>query len=767
VTDAAPQQLTSGLADRYRIERGLGRGGMATVYLARDLKHDRHVAIKVLRPELAQLLGAERFLGEIRTTARLRHPNILPLFDSGRTGGSLYYVMPYVEGESLRDRLNRERQLPIPEAIRIAREVADALAYAHTQDVIHRDIKPENILLDGGHALVGDFGIARALSPEANLRLTETGHSLGTPLYMSPEQSAGDPILDGRSDLYSLASVLFEMLTGEPPFLGATAEAILVQRFTRPAPRVTERRRETPTPVDIAISRALSRDPDERHPSVERFAAMLEEGPAQSSAGDGKSIAVLPFENMSADPENEYFGDGIAEEVINALTRVEGLRVAARTSSFSFRGKREDLRVVGDKLNVSTVLEGSVRKAGNRLRITAQLISARDGYHLWSERYDRELTDIFAIQDEIAAAIAAKLQLTFSRPRAEPVKATSVEVEAYELIVRGRALSSQRGRAILTAIECFERALALAPDSAAAHAGLGHALRLKWQYGLGTVAECLPQAFAALSRALELEPDNAEATGHLGTLAATLDVDFRRATAFWERALTLDPRLSEIRALYAGWGLGVGQGGAADARALTEVQRALDDDPLNPICATIGAITYGILGRPVEGIAIARRGCEADPTAFAPRYALAWAQTWAGRLSEAFATTEAAIEQFGRHPWLLQILPRLYLERGDRRRAEAVYAELEARAVTSQVSFYTRSTAALYLGRVEEALEHAIASARTRDAIGPIWLRWPDTQPLHAHPRYGEVIAALRSQAVLGEGEDPVSFDDLRRRARD
>ncbi|HSB55323.1 MAG TPA: protein kinase [Gemmatimonadales bacterium] len=755
-------RIAAALADRYRIERELGQGGMATVYLAHDLKHDRAVAIKILRGDVSALLGAERFLAEIRTTARLRHPNILPLFDSGRVDGTsdlLYYVMPFVEGESLRDRLDREKQLPIPDALRITHEVASALEYAHRQGVVHRDIKPENILLEGGHALLADFGIAKATAPDANLRLTETGSRIGTPLYMSPEQSAGESDLDGRSDLYSLASVLYEMLAGRPPFIGATAEAVLVQRFTQVPPRVTEQRPEVPAPVDAAIRRALARDPEERPQSIERFAALLEAPPAQAT--EARSIAVLPFENMSADPENAYFGDGIAEEVINALTRVQGLRVAARTSAFSFRGKREDLRVIGDKLNVATVLEGSVRKSGNRLRITAQLISVHDGYHLWSERYDRELTDIFVIQDEIAAAIAGKLQLTFAPPTVEAVKATSAEVQAYELIVRGRALSNQRGRAILTAIACFEQAVALAPNSSAAHTGLGQAYRVKAQYGLGSTAECLPRAITSLRRALELDPGNAEAIGHYGTLSATVDADSTSAIGYWERALAMDPRLSEIRALYAGWGLAIMGEGREDARALSEIRRALSDDPLNPICSTISTIMLSTLGRLDEAVTEARRGIALDPTAFAPRYALVWALTWSRRGSEALAAAEEVMETFGRHPWLLHVLPGIYRQLGDERRAQATYDELMARAVTAPVTHWSRSVAACYMGKLDEALEHALTSARNRDSIGPIWFRWPDIERLQAHPRYGEVLAALSSRPVIEGLEDPATYDAL------
>ncbi|MEP7106286.1 MAG: serine/threonine-protein kinase, partial [Chloroflexota bacterium] len=301
------------MADRYRLERELGRGGMATVYLAQDLRHDRPVALKVLNPDLSALLGGERFHQEIRVTARLRHPHILPLYDSGevtlrgdseRSGGAsaaLYYVMPLVEGESLRARMDREPPVSVEEAVRLTSEVAAALAYAHEHGVIHRDIKPENILLENGRALVVDFGIARAPASGTDPRLTQTGLSLGTPLYMSPEQASGDPDADGRSDVYSLACVLYEMLTGEPPFSGATPEAVLVQRFTRPPPRVSARRATVPASLDMAVHRAMARSPTDRFEGAARFAEALS-APAMAQGGVlEKSIAVLPFTCMSVE----------------------------------------------------------------------------------------------------------------------------------------------------------------------------------------------------------------------------------------------------------------------------------------------------------------------------------------------------------------------------------------------------------------------------------------------------------------------------------
>jgi serine/threonine protein kinase/predicted Zn-dependent protease len=728
----------------YTIERELGAGGMATVYLARDHKHNRDVAIKVLRADLAQTLGADRFLREIQLAAKLSHPHILPLFDSGEADGALYFVMPRVDGHSVRERLEELKLLPVAEAVRITAEVAGALDYAHRHGIVHRDIKPENIMLQDGHALVADFGIGKAASDVAGDTLTQVGMSVGTPAYMSPEQAVGETV-DGRSDIYSLGCVLYEMLVGEPPFTGPNMQAVIAKRFVQTPADVTALRDGIPRAVARAVQTALARTPIDRYHTGADMVAALREVDADESAkskaqAPAHSIAVLPFSNLSPDRENDYFGDGIAEDIINALSHVDGLHVAARMSAFSFKGTSVELRTVGEQLNVATVLQGSVRKAGARIRITTQLMAVDDGYQLWSERYDRELVDVFAVQDEIAGAIAQRLQLTFA-PAVNAARATTADVEAYELVTRGRALAAQRGRSILEALACFDRAIELAPNSAAAHAGRGNALRVKAQYGFAPSEECLPLAQASLERALEIEPDNAEATGHLATVLFNAGVGRERIHALWERALALDPRLSEVRALYGAWGLAILREGREDARAEAELQRAIIDDPRNPICWAVRAMGSAVMGDYEKGVAAAKRGCEIDPAAFAPRYALAWTQTWARHTEDGIATTQAAMEQFGRHPFLLHTLTGLYAQRGDRVRAEAVHAELEARALTSRISFYSRAMSAMYLGHIDLAIEYAIRSADVRDAIGPIWIRWPDLEPLRAHPRYREVLA--------------------------
>ncbi len=435
----------AGISDTYRIQQELGRGGMAIVFLAEDLKHGRDVAIKVLRPEFSSVLGADRFLQEIRVMATLQHPNILPLYDSGQCDGLLYYVMPPVEGGSLRERIQHEKQLPIDEAIEIGARVADALQYAHDRDVLHRDMKPENILMHRGVPMVSDFGIALAMDRAGADRLTETGLAIGTPEYMSPEQAGGERDVDSRSDTYALACVVFEMLTGEPPFTGPTTQAIISKTFANPIPLASTVRDTVSHAMDEALTRALAKIPADRFKNIADFSTALSEAagvrivasPRPSAAQTKKSIAVLPFANISPDPGDDYLSDGISEELIHALCKIGGLRVVARTSAFAFKDKNVDVRIIGKQLNVDTVLEGSVRRAGNRIRVTAQLVNTADGFELWSERFEHELDDVFAMQDEVVRAILRTARPTLV-DKPIPTRPSSSSFDAYELYLRGR-----------------------------------------------------------------------------------------------------------------------------------------------------------------------------------------------------------------------------------------------------------------------------------------------------------------------------------------
>ncbi len=408
--------LSTALEDRFRIEGELGAGGMATVYRATDVKHRRPVAVKVLRPELAVAIGRDRFLREIELAAGLQHPHILGLIDSGEAEGFLYYIMPFVEGDSLRQLLRRAGAMPAAPALRLGRQIAEALDYAHRQGVIHRDIKPENVLLQDGQAAVADFGIALALHDPGANRLTQTGFSLGTPAYMSPEQITGTREIDGRSDQYSLACVLYEMLTGAPPFSGATAQAVMVKHVTEAVPGLPT---AVPAAAAAAIGRALAKDPAERFETVATFAAALGDGGAPAAGSLGRlseppaaTIVVLPFEDASAKPEDGFFATGLTDEVISDLSKVKAIRVISRNSSMKLKGTTKDLKTIGRELAVRYVLTGSVRRAGDALRITAELVDTQTDTPVWSEKYSGTVADVFDLQEELSRRIVDALRVT-------------------------------------------------------------------------------------------------------------------------------------------------------------------------------------------------------------------------------------------------------------------------------------------------------------------------------------------------------------------
>ncbi len=606
--------LESALATRYRLDRELGRGGMATVYLAMDLRHDRKVALKVLHTELSSALGSDRFLREIKLAARLNHPHIIPLFDSGDAAGYLYYVMPVIEGESLRDRLLREGKIPLEESLNLVRGIASALDYAHRQDVVHRDIKPENIMLQDGEAIVMDFGIAKALSLAAGDTLTQAGMMIGTPAYVSPEQAAGENLIDGRSDQYSLACVLYELLSGKKPFTGPTAQAVLSKRFSDPVPSLRKVYPDATDFMETAMLRALSKEAAERFNTTVDFAKALvaahlttpDGNPLSPGGAAAKSIAVLPFTNMSSDPEGDFFADGIAEEIINALSKITGLRVSSRTSSFTFKGKGDDIREIARRLQVKTVLEGSVRKSGKRLRLTAQLINASDNAQLWADRYDRELEDVFAIQDEVASSIVAALRVMLSDDEKKVTEKPTQNVEAYGFYLRGRQYFHQhRRKSHEYARQMFERAIELDPNYALAYCGVADCCSFLYQYFDASPAN-LRRADAASRRALELAPSLAEAHASRG-LAVSLSGRFEEANTEFEMAMKLDPKSFEAAYFYAR--ACVAQGNPEEAAKWYE--RAISVRPDDYAALALLATTYNTLGRREDAIQMSRRAYDA------------------------------------------------------------------------------------------------------------------------------------------------------------
>jgi eukaryotic-like serine/threonine-protein kinase len=693
------ERLDAALAGRYAIERELGSGGMATVYLANDLKHQRKVAVKVLRPELASALGPDRFLREIEIAAKLSHPHILALYDSGAADGFLFYVMPYIKGESLRQKLERERQLSIDEALGITRQVASALDHAHAQGLIHRDIKPENVLLHEGEAMVADFGIALAVSAAAGERLTETGVLVGTPDYMSPEQATGERALDARSDVYSLGCVLYEMLAGEPPYTGPTAQALIAKRLVDPVPAVRRLRTAVATGVEQALTRALARIPADRFASAGAFAEALTK-PAEVQPRS-RSVAVLPFLNLSADPENEYFADGITEDVIAQLSKVRALRVISRTSVMPFKKREQGLREIAAKLEVATLLEGSVRRAGDRVRIVAQLIDAETDQHLWAETYDRRLTDIFVIQTDVALHIAAALKAELSPDEKTRIhKEPTSDLQAYQLYLQGRHCFIRfTPEGMRRAIEHFQQAITRDPSYALAYTGVALAYVELGEGGALRPDEAYARARQAVAKALELDSGLGDAHSTLALLKLVCDFDWTGAEQEFKRALELNPSSANTYDYY-------GRMLSALERydeAIAMVKRAQELDPIAHPLDLASVLLRA--GRYDEAVRAAKPVIELDPHYARGHATLGWAYVKKGMTDEGLVELEKAVALSpGDSIWLGQ-LGQAYAMVGKVAESREVLRQLEELARQRYVSPYHVAYVYTGLGERDTAMD--------------------------------------------------------------
>ena len=780
-------RLTTALADRYAIKEEIGAGGMATVYLAEDLKHRRKVAVKVLRPELAAVLGAERFLKEIEVTANLQHPHILPLFDSGEADGFLYYVMPFVEGESLREKLNREKQLSIEECIEITKGVASALDYAHRNDVIHRDVKPENILLHDGQSIVADFGIALAVTAAGGTRLTETGLSLGTPEYMSPEQAAADQQLDGRSDTYSLGCVLYEMLTGEPPFTGRSSQAILAKLLTEQPVRPRTLRDTIPENVEAAVLMALAKTPADRFVTDAEFAEALSADVVRAAApavhtrlyttlgivllaaaaglmlwfggsseksglSERLTLAVLPLANLTGDAGQQMIVDGLHEALVNELGQVLGTEVDVKGRQSVLRYRDSELsipEIARDLGGVDVLIAGGVTRSSDSVRITVRLLDADPERQRWTKMYQRDVRNVLALYGDVAQAVAAEILVEVGAQ--EPTRATSarsVDPVALELYLSGRHclnLPVDPEADLERAIGYFERAIARDSTYAETHAGLARAYFMLTWFHISSPAVTWPEMRRAAQTALDIDAGSSEVRLSIALMKAFYDWDWEGADREFQAALEINPSNVDVHYLYAIY-LSVVR---RHQDAVDHARTAFDLDPFNPFIQFQLAWTVHM----GEGYAEAMREAEALIAAYPEfplgYYVLSYVHGGpGGNFEEAIAAMRTAMGFFQEDDLADEHGPIGYyfgrLGQQDSARAHLVALdELAARG--RYVSPLVRSWVHLGLGEVDKAFELLEEGYRTHDGWMPyigLWERYFFSE-LSSDPRFQNMLGRM------------------------
>ena len=767
---SALARLATALSGRYKVERQIGAGAMAVVVLAQDLRHRRPVAIKVLRPELAALMGPERFLREIEIAASLVHPHILPLHDSGEAEGVLYYVMPYIAGESLRDRLDREQRLPVAGAMRIAREVADALGYAHAQGFVHLDIKPENILLGGDHALVADFGIARAIGSAGGERLSAR-HLSGTPAYMSPEQASGQQV-DARADIYALGCVLHEMLAGEPPFTGATVEAVILRRLHESAPRVSALRRDVPPPIDEVIARSLA-DGGERFATGRQFAEALS---AADTAGASKrgfstsvrwggalaaalvalggwlawprlqrtsatdhlaAVAVLPLRNLG-DSADAYLAEGMVEELNRGLARLEGIAVrpGATVRAEAFKGGNPT--ALGRRLKANYVLVGSVHRDSGGARVSLELVQVDAGVTRWSRTYPTTDAALFTVRQSVAGEIARVLSLPLPPPvRAGPARRANPDRTARDLYLRAshfRSLLTPEGAE--QAVDLFGQAIARDSSFAEAWVGLAGAYQLFSQLGGPTPVETLVLWRRAIDRAIALDTLNGEAFNQRAQLHAVFEWDFVAADRDFRQAIALSPGSADAHMTYAQFLNVVG----LDDSALTVMRRGVALSPTDAFRVANLAPRLRLVGRPAEAAREARRALALDSTLWVAHLMLAQLADDQGRPEAAALEAERAHRITGDLPFVLGTLGRYYGLAGRRMQAAWALARLNELGRGQHIERVYLAEALIGVDDRSGALHALEESARYREPDLPWKLSFGHLDRLRGEPRYDVLV---------------------------
>jgi len=729
---------------------------MSHVFLVADAALSRRIVVKIVPPNPTAKVDAERFRREIQIAASLQHPCIVPVLTTGFMDDVPYYTMPFVAGESLRTKVASGQLLPLSRAVRVLRDVASAIAHAHEHGVAHRDLKPDNVLLSSGYAVVTDFGIAKAVSSsrdEADPELTSRGMTVGTPAYMAPEQATADPTADHRVDVYALGVMAFEILTGQRPFAGRTAQELLAAHIVRPPPSITDRRLDLPPALATLVMRCLAKSPADR-PSASEAVEQLDGIALTVGASGGAvshstpaptdaalpSIAVLPFVNRTGNPDNDYLADGIAEEILNSLARLRTMHVAARSSSFAFRGSSPDVRAAGERLGVRSLLEGSVRKSGNRLRVTVQLVDVASGFQLWSERYDRETTDVFDVEDEIAAKVVDTLQVTLLPAGNSPAaRRRPTNLEAYELYLRGRYTWNQVGAGIERALELFEKALEHDPGFALAHAGIADVFIAAGLFEHMPPAEAFPLARVAAERALALDDTLPEAYAALGAIDLFHDWDFARARMLLEKGIALNP--SNV-STYTWLAMYHALRGDPDT-ALEWARRAIQVDPLAAPASYIELYALYTAQRFEAAIECARRVLALNPGYAEGHRCLGACLMALGQTGPALDAHKQALALTGPSAWNLAALAGARARIGDTDEAERILDDLEQRASSEWIS--PLSLAAIYasLGRYPDAVAAVERGFEVRDcwvvALGvePAWTI------LRGEPRFEAVVARV------------------------
>jgi serine/threonine protein kinase/tetratricopeptide (TPR) repeat protein len=724
------------IAGKYKIIEEVGRGGMGVVYKAEDTRLDRTVALKFLSSELIRDdESKKRFVQEAKAAAALNHPNISTIYEIDEHQGQTFIAMEYIQGHSLKKKLE-DGPLEIDEAKDIALQVAEGLKEAHEKGIVHRDIKPANIMLtEKGQAKITDFGLAKL---SGGVDLTKASTIMGTVAYMSPEQAKGEEV-NHRTDIWSLGAVLYEMLSGERPFKKSHEQAVIHGILNEEPVPITEYRSDVPWFLERVIQRSLKKSAKNRYQDIREIITELKSSPSVTLPKFKNSIAVLPFTNMSTDPEQEYFCDGMSEEIINALSHIKELKVVARTSAFSFKGKNVDVRKIGRDLEVETVLEGSVRKVGSRLRITAQLINIADGYHLWSERYDRELDDVFAIQDEISLAVVEKLKVKLLRKeKAAIIKRHTEDKEAYSLYLRGRSLVNMlTEKGISKGIEYLNKAAQKDPDFALPAATLALSYTYRSHYGDLAPHVAYPKALELTKFALEIDNSLALAYAISGFIKAFYDWAWDMAGQDFRKALELNQNSADIYWLYSLY-LTVTR---RHEEAIITVKRAQELDPLSSsINSHVGQILYWA-GRSEEAVDVLRETLSLNPDYFHAHWILGQIYSEKGMDNEALAEFESAAEHSGGNPMAVMSLATRYYTIGRKPQAEKLEKSVVERAKSKYVPplcfFYFK----LRHGDLDKAAMWLDTACTERDSLLPWVLESPSkVSRIPDHPLFNAVL---------------------------